>query len=129
MMEEESNKEITDGKDAFGPFPVLPTAMASTPTPLVAVPVLHDEEYATELTEPSAAAFNDNTRTISRAWGWSALVVSILSLFVMPVLFGTAGVILGIIAFFRGNRSLGGWSMAISLVSIFTSFILVPLFT
>jgi hypothetical protein len=129
MMEEESNKQVTDEKDAIEPFPVVPTAITSTVTPLVAVPVLHDEEYATELAEPTIASANGNTESISRAWGWSALVVSILSLFVSPILFGTAGVILGIIAFFRGNRSLGGWSMAISLVSIFTSFILVPYFT
>jgi hypothetical protein len=129
MMKEESNTEITDEKDAFGPFPVAPTAIASNTTPLIAVPVLHDEEYATELAVPSVASANVSTGTVSRAWGWSALVVSILSLFVLPILFGTAGVILGIIAFFRGNRSLGGWSMAISLVSIFTSVILVPYFT
>jgi hypothetical protein len=128
-MEEESNKEITDGKDASGPFPVLPTAIASNTTPLIAVPVLHDEEYATELSAPSIAADNGDTRVVSKAWGWSALVVSILSLFIAPIFFGTAGVILGIIAFFQGNRSLGGWSMAISLVSIFTSVILVPYFT
>jgi hypothetical protein len=129
MMEEEPIKQITDGKDSFGSFPVLPTAMASTTTPPVAVPVLHDEEYATELAEPSIVSAKSDTGIVSRAWGWSALVVSILSLFVSPVFFGPAGVILGIIAFFRGNRSLGGWSMAISLVSIFTSFILVPYFT
>jgi hypothetical protein len=128
-MEEKSNTEITDAKDGIGPYPVLPMAIASNTTPLIAVPVLHDEEYATELAEPPMVSAGGDTGTISRAWGWSALVVSILSLFILPILFGTAGVILGIIAFFRGNRSLGGWSMAISLVSIFTSFILVPYFT
>jgi hypothetical protein len=109
-------------------LPVLPTAVASPSIPLVAVPVLHDEEYATELAEPvgQLSEINGIADPISRTWGWCAIVVSILSLFILPVIFGSAGVVLGLIAFFRGNRMLGGWSIAISFVSIFTSLVLAP---
>jgi hypothetical protein len=88
----------------------------------------NDEEYATELAEPMGqlSRIDGIAEPINRTWGWSALVVSILSLFIIPVYFGSAGVVLGIIAFFRGNRVLGGWSIAISLISIITSLVLVP---
>ncbi|QGQ95741.1 DUF4190 domain-containing protein [Paenibacillus psychroresistens] len=120
--------DLENDKDSITPLPVIPTAVGSPSVPLVAVPVLHDEEYATELAEPMAqlSHFDGIAKPISRTWGWSAFVVSIISLFIMPVTIGSAGVVLGIIAFFRGNRVLGGWSIAISLISIFTSLVLVP---
>jgi hypothetical protein len=127
-----SDLENKTENDSTTPLPVLPTAVGSSSIPVVAVPVLDDdEEYATELAEPMGqlSQFDGIAEPISRTWGWSALVVSILSLFIMPVTFGSVGVVLGIIAFFRGNRVLGGWSIAISLISIFTALVLVPYYT
>jgi hypothetical protein len=131
MSEIDEKEKLESDTDSVTPLPVLPTAVASTSIPLVAVPVLHDEEYATELAEPMGqlSQFDGIAEPINRTWGWSALVVSILSLFIIPVIFGSAGVVLGIIAYFRGNRMLGGWSIAISLISIFTSLVLVPYYT
>jgi hypothetical protein len=131
MSEIDEKEKLESATDSVTPLPVLPTAVASTSIPLVAVPVLHDEEYATELAEPMGqlSQFDGIAEPINRTWGWSALVVSILSLFIIPVIFGSAGVVLGIIAYFRGNRMLGGWSIAISLISIFTSLVLVPYYT
>jgi hypothetical protein len=131
MSEMDEKEKLETESDSVTPIPVLPTAMTSSSIPLVAVPVLHDEEYATELAEPMGqlSEFDGIAEPINRTWGWSALVVSILSLFILPVIFGSAGVVLGIIAYFRGNRMLGGWSIAISLISIFTSLVLVPYYT
>jgi hypothetical protein len=128
---DDSNEKESKVKDHIGPFPVLPTPVTSSSLPLVAVPVIHDEEYATELAEPLTedVPFPGIAEPISRTWGWAALVVSILSLFILPVIFGSAGIVLGIIAFFRGNVTLGGWSMAIGFISIFTSLVLVPIYT
>jgi hypothetical protein len=125
---EDSDEKESKVKDQFEPLPVMPTAVTSTSTPLIAVPVLRDEEYATELTEPitKKMQFTGIAEPINRTWGWAAFVVSILSLFILPLIFGSAGVVLGIIAFFRGNVALGGWSMAIGFVSIFTSLVIVP---
>jgi hypothetical protein len=131
MSEMDEKEKLETDPDSVTPLPVLPTAVASPSIPLVAVPVLHDEEYATELAEPMGqlSEFDGIAEPINRTWGWSALVVSILSLFILPVIFGSAGVVLGIIAYFRGNRMLGGWSIAISFISIFTSLVLVPYYT
>lgn len=131
MKERRSKKNLEAETDSVAPLPVIPATLATPSTPLVAVPVLHDEEYATELAEPinQHSLYNASAEPINRTWGWSAMVVSIISLFILPVVMGSAGVILGIIAIIKGNRMLGGWSIAISLVSIFTSLILVPYYT
>jgi hypothetical protein len=128
---DDSKEKESEVEDHIDPLPVLPMAITSTSTPLMAVPVIHDEEYATELAEPfdKDVPFTGIAEPISRTWGWAALVVSILSLFILPVIFGSAGVVLGLIAFFRGNVTLGGWSMAIGFISIFTSLVLVPIYT
>ncbi|MEX2462425.1 MAG: hypothetical protein WD469_14190 [Paenibacillaceae bacterium] len=125
---DELKETVKKGSDNETPLPVQPTAVGSSSIPLVAVPVLRDEEYATELAEPMKhdAQSDGDAEPISRIWGWSAMVVSILSLFIFPIIMGSAGSILGIIAVFKGTRMLGGWSIAIGLVSIFTALILVP---
>jgi hypothetical protein len=131
MKKHVSKKSIEAETDSIAPMPVIPANLAIPSTPIVAVPVLHDEEYATELAAPiSQDSLNKTSaESIDRTWGWSAMVVSIISLFILPVVMGSAGVALGIIAIIRGNRMLGGWSIAISLISIFTSLILVPYYT
>ena len=131
MKKHESKKNVEAETDSVAPFPVIPATLATPSTPLVAVPVLHNEEYATELATPinQRSQFKEVAEPISRSWGWSAMVISIISLFILPVVMGSAGVVLGIIAIIQGNRTLGGWSIAISLVSILTSLILVPYYT
>jgi hypothetical protein len=130
-MEEFNEKGTKEtGTDSVAPLPIIPAAIASPSIPLVARPVLHDEEYATELaaSEPMRqfSKADGAEEPTNRVWGWSGMVVAILSLFILPVIMGSAGVLLGIIAFLKGDRVLGGWSFAISLVSIFTALILVP---
>jgi hypothetical protein len=64
--------------------------------------------------------------TRNKAVGYIALFVALASLFVWPVLLGVSGVILGIIAFFFGNKALGSWSIALGLVAVAAYFLLVP---
>jgi hypothetical protein len=104
---------------------VVVSPINSTKAP---VDTMMDEEYASELADPNpqVSRATYNASTIDRTWGWIAIIVSVISLFYSPVILGSAGVILGLIAFFRGNRSLGGWSIAIGLVSVFSYLFLVP---
>lgn len=60
--------------------------------------------------------------------GWAALVLSILSLFVMPILFGAAGIVLGFIARRRGAEGLGAWAIGIGAVSIIVGIFILPFF-
>lgn len=60
--------------------------------------------------------------------GTVALVLSILSLFVMPILFGAAGIILGFVARRRGSEGLGAWAIGIGAVSIIIGIFILPFF-
>lgn len=60
--------------------------------------------------------------------GWAALALSILSLFVMPILFGAAGIVLGFIARRRGAEGLGAWAIGIGAVSIIVGIFILPFF-
>jgi hypothetical protein len=104
-----------------------------------------NNEFAAEVAAPPAAAENpkldreanrkqddidvDATETGDRMVGWLALALSILSLFAYPVLLGTTGVILGIVAYAQGRRALGVWSILIGGLSLLSYFVLVPFYT
>jgi len=100
----------------------------------------HREEYAEELAAPaqrgeavrppSGARRGRESETADSAWiGWGALAFAILSLFVWPAVFGSFGVIAGIIAYGQEQRSLGVWSIVIGLISLAAHFIMVPYYT
>jgi lipopolysaccharide export LptBFGC system permease protein LptF len=60
--------------------------------------------------------------------GWLALALSIISLFVMPVLMGAAGIIIGFIARRRGATGIGTWAIGIGVVSIVLGIFILPFF-
>ncbi|KAB2333881.1 hypothetical protein [Bacillus mesophilum] len=60
--------------------------------------------------------------------GYTALILSILSLFIWPVLMGAAGIVLGFVASRRGSKTLGGWAIGIGAVSIIIGLFILPFF-
>lgn len=114
-----------------------------------------DEEYGAELTPPAAPLFVNNRTRTDRAdvpdhpepnhdlhaeegagveaggatIGWIGLVLAIASLFIFPALLGTAGIVLGIIAYVQGSRSLGAWSVIIGGIALLSFVVLVPYYT
>ncbi|WP_251026681.1 MULTISPECIES: DUF4190 domain-containing protein [unclassified Bacillus (in: firmicutes)] len=60
--------------------------------------------------------------------GTLALVLSILSLFVLPILFGAAGIVLGFVARRRGATGLGAWAIGIGAISIVIGIFILPFF-
>lgn len=107
-----------------------------------------NEEYASEVAAPYAApkqapvtteeepvrrsesvTKTDDT-SAALAWsGYAAIVLSVASLFIYPVLFGSAGALLGLLAYSQGQKSLGVWSVILGLVSLAGYFLLVPMYT
>lgn len=96
-----------------------------------------DEEFASELTEApgintlSKRTFGDmeadpDLGDVSRFIGWTALAMAIVSLFVWPVFFGTVATVTGAIAWMRGSRILGIWSVTLGLISIVLYLFLAP---
>lgn len=59
--------------------------------------------------------------------GWIALIISILSLFMMPFILGIIGIIVGFSARRRGS-SLGSWAIGISAISIIVGIFILPFF-
>lgn len=66
----------------------------------------------------------DNERFL----GITGLVISVLSLFVWPIVMGIIGGVVGYFAYRRGARALGMWAMGIALVSILGTMVLSPIF-
>lgn len=59
--------------------------------------------------------------------GLAALALSILSLFVFPVLFGITGIVLGFIARGRGART-GTWAITVGAISLLLGIFVLPFF-
>lgn len=91
----------------------------------VAAPI----NYGTTKREANNQGNNTNDNVASGAGlGWLALALSIISLFVMPVLLGAAGIIIGFIARRRGATGLGAWAIGIGAVSIIVGIFILPFF-
>jgi hypothetical protein len=99
----------------------------------------YKEETAAEIAAPVRLDRNMNSNraqgnnytqaaTGGKGLGIAALVLSILSLFVMPILFGAAGIVLGFIARRRGAEGLGNWAIGLGAVSIIVGLFIVPFF-
>lgn len=100
----------------------------------------HKEETAAELAAPvtvdkdiDSVEKRDVDRDVEEEdtgnyIGVAALILSIVSLFTMPVLFGAAGIIVGWMARRRGAESLGIWAIGIGAVSLVMGLFVLPFF-
>ena len=96
------------------------------------------EETAAEFAVPQSNRMNDTfnvtrDRTDGASFGGTfvgaiAVILSIISLFTMPFLFGILGIILGFISRRRGAKSLGSWAIGIGAVSIVVGIFILPFF-
>ncbi|MDP4085209.1 MAG: DUF4190 domain-containing protein [Bacillota bacterium] len=60
--------------------------------------------------------------------GYAALALSIISLFVWPILFGAVGIVLGFIARRKGAEGLGAWAIGVGAVSLILGIFVSPFF-
>ncbi|CAG7620268.1 hypothetical protein ACFQI7_05855 [Paenibacillus allorhizosphaerae] len=105
----------------------------------------YEEEYAAEIApaaayRPETRQFSDNVEETNadtgpaegaqsfRWLGYTALLLSIASLFIYPALLGTTSALFGFFAYILGFRALGAWSVAIGLISLAGYLFLVPLY-
>ena len=91
-----------------------------------------DMNHTRRLDEEIATEFNveeDTSRhqvEVSHAYGWVALVLSILSFFMFPIFLGAAGIVVGFMARNRHSEWLGNIAIAAGIISIILSFFLIP---
>lgn len=91
----------------------------------IASPVSWNEDRNRDRVEDKDS---DNASVSGRVIGWSALALSVLSLFFLPVILGAAGIILGFVARRRNAETLGAWSIGIGVVSIIIGIFVLPFF-
>ncbi|MCM3761467.1 DUF4190 domain-containing protein [Alkalihalobacillus oceani] len=85
-----------------------------------------EAERDTERAE--TAEMNEDDVTAGRGVGTFAIVLSILSLFFLPVLLGAAGIVVGFVSRRNGATSLGNWAIGIGAVSILMTVFFSPFF-
>lgn len=90
-----------------------------------------NEEYAAELTADDYEGALDSdhdsaTDDVNSTYGWVGLALSVVSFFMMPVLLGAAGIILGFISRSRGADTLGNIAIAAGAISILVRFFVLP---
>lgn len=88
-----------------------------------------DEEFSAELTaDDSSISDKENafTSDTNHVVGWVAIALSILSLFMMPILLGGAGIVVGFISRKRNAEWLGNTAITIGVISILISLFFLP---
>lgn len=69
---------------------------------------------------------NDNDFASGTVMGWIGIALSVLSFFMIPILFAGAGIILGIIARMREANTLGYTAIAVGIVSLIVRLFFAP---
>lgn len=89
-------------------------------------------ETAAEIAEPlpfrEEDAADGEHEGGGKTMGYIGLVLSIISFFALPILFGAAGIILGFLARRRGEENVGAWAIGLGAVSIIVGIFVLPFF-
>lgn len=93
-----------------------------------------DEETSAELSSLDTRDLEQtddeviNDTQVGSIVGWIALIVSVLSFFMMPIVFGVGGIIVGIVARARGAQWLGNIAIGLGIISLVARLFIVPFF-
>ncbi|MGP4107254.1 hypothetical protein [Virgibacillus sp. L01] len=90
-----------------------------------------DEEFAAEMTADDigdTVKNDENTEgdQANSAFGWVALALSIISFFIMPIILGGAGIIVGFISRNRDAETLGNTAIIAGAASILITLFVLP---
>ncbi|TLS50362.1 hypothetical protein FE782_20255 [Paenibacillus antri] len=92
-------------------------------------PEERDTEFGSDLAVPAGAASNgaaakpfDAGKTI----GWVGIFLAIASFFVLGSILGPAAIVVGFMAFAKGRKKLGIWSMGLGIISFVIFLALLP---
>lgn len=93
-----------------------------------------NEEFAAEITADDhtddrkrEGGQNSHLDTeVNSTYGWIGVALSIISYFMMPIILGGAGIILGFISRARGADTLGNIAIAAGAISIIITLFILP---
>lgn len=93
-----------------------------------------DEEFASEVVTDDnvrGETYNPGGETddpdLKNVYGWIGLALSVISFFIVPVLFAAVGIVLGFIARRGEAKVLGSTAIAVGVISILVRLFLLPL--
>ncbi|WP_054949385.1 DUF308 domain-containing protein [Numidum massiliense] len=87
-----------------------------------------DVETAQELTANDAPVDGTEEKTGGNGLGVTGLILSLVSIFIYPIIFAPAGMIVGYFAFRSGARTSGMWAIAISALALLMAVWILPAF-
>ncbi|GAA0602310.1 hypothetical protein GCM10009001_19050 [Virgibacillus siamensis] len=85
-----------------------------------------DEEFAAEMTADDVTNDVDHDEDVISAYGWIGAALSVISFFVMPIILGAAGIILGFISRSKGADTLGNIAIIAGAASIIITLFVLP---
>jgi len=90
-----------------------------------------DEEIAEEITAddydgPLSVEDDDDATEVNSVYGWIGIALSVISFFMMPIILGAAGIILGFVSRNRGADALGNTAIAAGAISILITLFVIP---
>lgn len=88
--------------------------------------ISRDEEVAQELTPDNIEENVGSAIESNSAVGWIAIALSVISLFIMPIVLGAAGIIVGFVSRNRGTEWLGNTAIAVGIISLLLSLFIRP---
>lgn len=71
----------------------------------------------------------EGTPARGKTLGWIGLILAIASLFFLPAVLGPVAAVVGFVAYVRGSRALGVWSVALGMLALLAYLFLVPYYT
>ncbi|WP_061568026.1 DUF308 domain-containing protein [Caldibacillus debilis] len=85
-------------------------------------------EFAPEVRKDRTNRYRDESEGNGPWFGYLAIALAILSLFVMPVFLGAVAIILGVVSRNREARTLGNWAIGIGILSVIIGLFIAPFY-
>jgi hypothetical protein len=122
----ESDTSISDKAflqaDAVNPIAMKSNIGEAQPGADSYEPLDANEEFAADMAVSRVEEAGNEEAEPGMTIGLAGLLIALVSLFVLPSILGPAAVVIGFMAFVKGRRSLGVWSMALGVIS-FVAFL------
>jgi len=127
-LDEPELKEAKPGQEEKHSFDEEFGVEMAPPTPMIANPV-PDHPQERHMLNKTGDREEETAGTGGQTVGWLGLALAIASLFIYPALMGLAGIVLGVIAYVQGSRTIGAWAAGIGIVSLVAYFVIIPFYT
>ncbi|EIT85187.1 hypothetical protein A374_10605 [Fictibacillus macauensis ZFHKF-1] len=119
------NKPVLDDRNSL-----YREEMAAEALPLSGAVALPEHEERGEQIDRRSRSEEERRESVhaGKVWAMFAVISSVLSLFIVPIVFGLIGIVCGIVGAKRGSAVAGYTGVGIGLASIIMSILLAPFF-